>query len=81
MFARYNRRKASIGDYDTIFRNLLEQRKKIHPELFTTVVFMGYFVLRRIYSHEATTDADNNNVDTAAIELINRWRKRESERG
>ena len=29
----------------------------------------------------ATTEAENNNVDTVAIELTNRWRKKEAARG
>ena len=52
----------------------------MHPELFTTGVFIGYFSLRRILSCGATTEAENKNVETAAIELINIWRKRDSAR-
>ena len=29
----------------------------------------------------ATTEAENNNVDTVGIELTNRWRKKEATRG
>ena len=53
----------------------------MHPELFTTGVFIGDFSLRRIPRRGATTEEDNNNVNTSAIELINQWRKREVERG
>ena len=45
LFARDNGRKASIGDYDPMFRNLLEQGKNMHPELFTTGVFIEDFIL------------------------------------
>ena len=48
----------------------------MHPELFTTGFFIGYFSLRRSLRRGATREADNKNVDTADIELINRWRKR-----
>ena len=81
LFTRDNGRKASIGDYDSMLINLLERVKKMHPELFTTGVFIGYISLRRSPRHEVTTEAENNNVDTAAIKLINRWRKREEARG
>ena len=81
MFARCNGSKASIGDYDQIIRNLLEQGQKMHPELFTTGVFIGKFSLRRSLRRGATTEAENKNVDTAAIKLINRCRKREAKRG
>ena len=81
LFARDNTRKARIGYYDPMFRNLLERGKNMHPELFNTGVFIGDFSLRRSPRRGATTEADNKNVDTAAIELIDRWGKRESARG
>ena len=81
LFARDNGKKASIGDYDPMFRNLLQHRQKMHPELFATGVFIGDFSLRRSPRCGSTTEADNKNVDTEAIEIINRWRKREAERG
>ena len=80
MFAREIGSKASIGDYDHILINLLELGQNIHPELFTTVVFIGNFSLRRSLRRGATIEAENKNVDTAAIELINRCRKRDRSR-
>ena len=64
-------RKASIGDYDPTFRNLLEQGQKMNLELFNTGVSIGDFSLRRSPSRGATTEAENNNVETASIKLIN----------
>ena len=81
MFARDNGIKASIGDYDTMFKKLLERGQNMHPELFTTRFFIGEFSLRRIPRRGETTEAENKNVETAAIELINKWRKREAARG
>ena len=81
MFTRDNRRKASIGEYYPMFRNLLEQGQKMHPDFFTTGVFIGDFSLRIIPRRGATTEAENNNVETVAIRLINIWRKREASRG
>ena len=81
LFARYNRRKTNIGDYDTMFRNLLDHGQKMYPELFTTAVFIGDFSLRRTPRHGATKEVDNSNVDTVAIEPINRRSKREEARG
>ena len=80
MFARENGSKARIGDYDQILRNLLERGQKMHPGLFTTGVFIGNFSLRRILRRGATTEAENKNVDNAAIEIINRFRKRDGSR-
>ena len=53
----------------------------MHPEFFTTGVFIENFSLRRSLRRGATTEAEKKNVDTAAIELINRCRKREATRG
>ena len=47
LFTRDNRRKANIGDYDHMFINILERGQNIHPELFTTRVFVGDSNLRR----------------------------------
>ena len=71
MFSRYNWSKAIIGDYDPMFRNLLERGKKMHLELFKTAVFIGEFSLRISPRRGATTEAENNNVYTADIELTN----------
>ena len=76
-----NGRKSIIGYYDPMFRNLLERGKNIHLELFTAGVFIGGFSLRRSPRRGSTTEAENKNMDTADIEIINPWRKREAERG
>ena len=81
LFARDNGRKAIIGDYDPMLRNLLDQGRKMKLELFTTGVFIGESILGRIPRHGEITEAENNNVSTASMKLINRWRKRESARG
>ena len=81
MFDMYNMRKASIGYYDPIFRNLLERGQNMHPDLFTTGVFIGYFSIIRIPRRGTITDAENKNVDNIAINLINKCRNRESVRG
>ena len=78
MFSRYNWRKAIIVDYDPMFINLLERGQKMHLEFFTTGFFIGDFSPRRSPRHGATTEAENKNVDTAAIKLINQCRKREA---
>ena len=81
MFARYNGQNVSIEDYDPMFRNLMERGQKLYPELFAPGVFIGDFSLRRIPRCGATTEAENKNVDTVAIKLIHRWRRRGAERG
>ena len=61
-----------------MFRNFLERGQKLKPELFTTGVFIGDFSLRRIPQRGATTEAENNNLDSVDIKLIDMWSKREA---
>ena len=49
--------------------------------MFTTGVFIGDFSIIRITRSGAITEVENKNVDTAAIKIINQWRKREEARG
>ena len=60
-----------------MLRKLLERGQKIRPELFTTGVSIVDFSLRRSPQHGATTEAENKNMDTVDIDLINQWRNRE----
>ena len=81
MFAREMGKKASLGDYDPIFRDYVERAMKLKKGLFSKAVSVDNYSLRRSLRRGATTEAENNNVDPVAIELINRWRKKESARG
>ena len=81
LFARPKGRKASLGDYDPLFRDYLARAQRIRPQLFSGLVAIEDFSLRRSLRRGATTEAENNNVDTVAIELTNRWRRKEAARG
>ena len=81
LFARPKGRKSSLGDYDPLFRDYLERAQEKKPKLFTAGVPIKDFSLRRSLRRGATTEAENNNVDAVAIELTNRWRKKEAARG
>ena len=45
------------------------------------MIFIGDFSLRISPRRGETTEAENKNVDTTDIELLNLWRKSEAERG
>ena len=81
LFARKTGKKASLGDYDPMFRDYVERAMKLKKGLFSKAVSVDNYSLRRSLRRGATTEAENNNVDPIAIELINRWRKKESARG
>ena len=80
MLDKYKGRKASIGDYDPKFRNLLYLGQNMHLELFTTRFSIGYFSLIRC-PEWSNHGGGEKNMDTAAIKLINKRRKREVARG
>ena len=81
LFARPKGHKASLGDYDPLFRDYLERAQNTRPKLFTTGVPVRDFSLWRLLMRGATVEAENSNVDTVAVELTNRWRKKEATRG
>ena len=81
LFARQNRSKASLGDHDPMFRSYLARAKAKYPKRFSEAVAINDFSLRRSLGRGATTEAQNNQVDPVAIELINRWRKKEAVKG
>ena len=81
LFAKRNGKRASLGDYDPLFKDYIERTMKSHKKLFSSAVAVKDYSLRRSLRRGATTEAENNNVDTVAIELINRWRQKENARG
>ncbi len=81
LFCRKTGKKASLGDYDPLFRDYLARTQRQHPKLFPNSVAIEDYSLRRSLRRGATTESENNNVDTVAIELINRWRKKEAAKG
>ena len=49
--------------------------------MFPNSVAIRDYSLRRSLRRGATIESENNKVDTVAIELINRWRKKETAKG
>ena len=81
LFARARGGKASFGDYDPLFREYLTRLREQDPGLFTQVVKIEDYSLRRSPRRGAITTAANNKVDETTIELIGRWRKKEAAKG
>ena len=81
LFAKRNGKRASLGDYDPLFKDYVERAMKSRSKLFSSMVAVKDFSLRRSLRRGATAESENNKVDTVAIELINRWRKKEKARG
>ena len=81
LFVRKNNGKATLGDYDSLFRDYVARAQKKYPKRFSEAVTINDYSLRRSLRRGATTEARNNKVDTAAVELVNRWRKKEAARG
>ena len=81
LFQRSDKSRASMGDYNEVFRGYLERTRNRYPSRFTNTIKIEDFSLRRSPRRGSTTHASNNMVDPVAIELINRWRKMEAARG
>ncbi|KAL7530332.1 hypothetical protein ACHAXR_005039, partial [Thalassiosira sp. AJA248-18] len=81
LFARKDKSRASLGDYDDLYRTYMERTMQRFPSLFSKGVDVKDYSLRRSLRRGSTTTATNNNVDPMIIELINRWRKKEAARG
>ena len=81
LFQRQDKFRASMGDYNGLFRGYLGRTKKRYPSRFSDSIKFEDFSLRRSPRRGSTTHASNNKVDPITIELINRWRKMEAARG
>lgn len=81
LFARRNGAKASLGDYDPLFRDYLSRLRTKNPSLFSQGIDIRDYSLRRSPRRGAVTTAANNKVDETTTELIGRWRKKEKAKG
>ncbi len=81
LFLNDRGRQAKLSDYNGRFREFLELARQETPSAFSSKLDMEDYSLRRSMRRGATTQAHNNKVPTATIELINRWRKRERAKG
>ena len=81
LFARANRDKASLKDYNPLFKDYMERTLVRFPDRFSKGIDIQEYSLRRLPRRGATTHAANNKVDKTTTELISRWRKREKAKG
>jgi len=81
LFADEKGKRARLSRYNDEFRRLLERTRERDPSLFHAKTKIEDFSLRRSLRRGSTTEAQNNNVPVATIELINRWRKVENAKG
>ena len=81
LFARRNGSKASMGDYDPLFRDYLVRVQERYPGRFSKGVDIRDYSLRRSPRRGATITASNNKVDETTIELVNRWCRKEAAKG
>lgn len=81
LFARADGTRAKCGDYDLVLRDYIDRVRDAHPGLISANVSLEDFSFRRSGRRGAATEATNRNMDPKAIELINRWRKKENAKG
>ena len=81
LFAKIDGTPALLSMYNPTFRRLLEKTRETNPRAFSAKTSMEDYSLRRSLRRGSTTEAQNNGVPEATIELVNRWRKREKAKG
>ena len=70
-----------FGQYDALFRALVDQAQERHPRLLLEAVETEDFSLWRSPKRGAVLETTNQDVSEKVIELINRWHKKEAAKG
>ena len=81
LFARKDKTRGKIGDYDNMFKNYLRRVQQRYPKVVLPSLEIEDFGLWRSARRGDTTEATMNEIDEMIIELINRWRTREAAKG
>lgn len=75
-------RKASIGDIDPLFHEILRKVQKRYPSLIPDEVDVeGEYSISRSGRRGATSEAQNVELPQSVIEANNRWRKHQRAKG
>jgi hypothetical protein len=69
------------GQYDALYRALVDQARERHPRLLPEAVKTDDFSLWRSPRIGAVLETTNQDVSEKVIELINRWCKKEAAKG
>ena len=70
-----------FGQYNTLFRALVDQAQERHPRLIPEAVETKDFSLWRSPRREAVLETTNQDVSEKVIKCINFWRKKEATKG
>ena len=81
LFAKKSGAKATIGDYDPLFRTYLARLRALRGGLFFKEVDVADFSARRSLRRGSTQHATNQGVSQQVIDEANRWRTKEAARG
>ncbi len=73
--------RLKFGQYDALFRALVDQAQERHPRLLPEAVETENFSLWRSAKRGAVLETTNQDVSEKVIELINRWHKKEAANG
>ena len=73
--------RSKFGQYDALFRGLIDQAQACHPWLLSEAVDIGNFSLWRPPRQGAVLETTNQDMAEKVIKLINRWHKKEATKG
>jgi hypothetical protein len=81
LFISFTGRLCRIRDMDPHLIELLDRVRDAYPKIISKSIDTSDFSLWRSGRRGATTEAMNRNIDGDTMDLVGRWRKRESARG
>jgi hypothetical protein len=81
LFQDWRGARMKFGQYDALYRALVDQARECHPRLILEAVETEDFSLCRSPRREAVLETTNQDVSEKVIELINRWHKKEKAKG
>ena len=73
--------RLKFGQYDPLFRGLIDQAQERHPRLLPEAVDTEDFSLWRSPRQGLVLETTNQDLAEKVIELINRWHKKEAAKG
>ena len=81
LFVNERGKRARMVEFNSQFQDLVEEAREVCPRVFPEKASLEDYNLRRSLRRGSTTQATNNKVPQATIDLVNRWRKKERAKG
>jgi len=81
LFSRPDGSRKTFSDYDPFLLDYPGRARVVDPSIMSSLADIQDFSLWRSHHAGATTEAANRGIPSSTVNLIGRWRKRESAKG